>query len=247
MKVTKSTPNILSPEDKKMLKRTAYYLKSLGASSGSIRTYIDGENLDEDSFNFNRTQYFDNLYGVEIPHFAIPVLQKILSYIIDNGLFKEPDVDGINSEAVEFLIDCDSEEISFQHDFSYYGEGEGETNSYTEDDYDETGNENPVTNVFRIIEDDSEITPRNGFLNLRYNGSGDSGYIDDYFEEGGAVPSDIANFCYDQLENQHGGWEINEGSQGNFEFDIKNKVIYMNHTNNTEENETDTLFEESFK
>lgn len=246
MKVTKSTPNILSPEDKKMLKRTAYYLNSLGANSGTIRRYLDNERLDEDSFDFNQTLYFDNLYGIEVPHFTIPVLQKIITYILDNGLYEEPDIDGLNSEGIEFVIDSESQEISFHHDYSYYAEGDSESTEWTEEEYNDE-DDNPIYDMFELIEGDPEIKPKEGLLHLRYNGSGDSGYIEDFFEEGGSVPGDIEDWCYRQLENQHGGWEINEGSQGDFEFDVNKRVIYLNHINNIEENETDTLFEESFK
>lgn len=245
MRVNQSIPNILTPEDKKNLLRTSYYLQSLGADLGTVRTYLDGNTLDTDSFDWKRTRYFDNLYGIEIPHFAIPVLKKILDYVVDNDLLQGPDVENINSEAVEFQIDSDKKEISFNHDYSYYSEGDSEGTQWTEEEYNDES-ENPIYEMFQLLEGDPEIKPKNGIVHLRYNGSGDSGYIDDFFEEGGSVPGDIEDWCYRQLENQHGGWEINEGSQGVFEFDIKNKTVDLYHTYNTEENKSDTLFEESF-
>jgi hypothetical protein len=48
------------------------------------------------------------------------------------------------------------------------------------------------------------------------------------------------------LENRYGGWEINEGSQGNFEIDLDNKEITLNHTYNIDETGRDTLLEEKF-
>ena len=56
----------------------------------------------------------------------------------------------------------------------------------------------------------------------------------------------MEDWCYRQLENNFGGWEINEGSDGKFMFDFNNTTIQLEHTYNTEENSTDTIFEESF-
>jgi hypothetical protein len=44
----------------------------------------------------------------------------------------------------------------------------------------------------------------------------------------------------------HGGWEINEGSQGTFYFDLEKREVTLEHQYNTEENSNFTLFEESF-
>ncbi len=46
--------------------------------------------------------------------------------------------------------------------------------------------------------------------------------------------------------SNYGGWEINEGSQGYFIFDLKNKTVELNHTMNVEESESKTLYEEKF-
>ena len=40
--------------------------------------------------------------------------------------------------------------------------------------------------------------------------------------------------------------ETNEGSDGKFMFDFNNTTIQLEHTYNTEENSTDTIFEERF-
>ena len=89
--------------------------------------------------------------------------------------------------------------------------------------------------------------PSDGILRIPYNGGGDSGYIESSFDPtGDTVPDEIENWCYSQLENAFGGWEINEGSDGVFIFDFNNSTITLEHTYNTEENQVDTLYEESF-
>ena len=94
--------------------------------------------------------------------------------------------------------------------------------------------------------EDLEV-PDNGILTLSYNGSGDSGFVESSFDENGdSVPSTIEDWCYNQLESHFGGWEINEGSDGEFIFNFNDMTIELSHTYNTEENEQDTIYEESF-
>ena len=89
--------------------------------------------------------------------------------------------------------------------------------------------------------------PSDGILTVPYNGSGDSGWIENSFEPtNGAVPADIEHWMYDELERHCGGWEINEGSDGRFIFDFNQSVVHLEHTYNTEESQRDTIWEESF-
>jgi hypothetical protein len=37
----------------------------------------------------------------------------------------------------------------------------------------------------------------------------------------------IHDFCYDNLEEHHGGWENNEGGNGQFVFDLKDETIVL--------------------
>ena len=72
-------------------------------------------------------------------------------------------------------------------------------------------------------------------VTVGYNGSGDSGSVDHNYEGevgSGIIPNDIENICYSLLE-EYGGWEINEGSQGNIVF--TKDEIEVNHEWNTQE------------
>ena len=77
-----------------------------------------------------------------------------------------------------------------------------------------------------------------------YTGGGDSGYIEGTMAVDGEqenTASDIEDICYNQL-SEFGGWEINEGSQGNIVFNLVDKTVTVNHQWNTEEsNEFDLL------
>lgn len=74
-------------------------------------------------------------------------------------------------------------------------------------------------------------------VRIDYNGSGDSGYVEDQYQsqnKKGDVPAGIEDICYELLED-FGGWEINEGSQGN--ITLTKDSININHQWNTEESE----------
>jgi hypothetical protein len=82
---------------------------------------------------------------------------------------------------------------------------------------------------------------------VKYNGSGDSGYIESNFDEtGDSIPSEIEDWCYNKLESNFGGWEINEGSDGQFIFNFHDMTIRLDHTYNTEETTSDTIYKENF-
>jgi len=58
-----------------------------------------------------------------------------------------------------------------------------------------------------------------------YDGSGDSGQIDDPDFGFREVPRDVVlaaqDLFYDVLADHYGGWEINEGSFGEFAWDVR--------------------------
>ena len=88
--------------------------------------------------------------------------------------------------------------------------------------------------------------PEDNYLVLKYNGGGDSGYLESDFDNGEPVPTEVEEWCYQQLEDNFGGWEINEGSQGEFQFYFDEKNVILSHTFNIEESITNTLWEEEF-
>ena len=60
------------------------------------------------------------------------------------------------------------------------------------------------------------------------------------------VPSNIMDSLYNWLESFYGGWEINEGSQGSFNFHFDEGKVYLTFYENYEESEEDTVFESKF-
>jgi hypothetical protein len=229
--------NILTPDEKKYLGKVSRYLSSLGIQYGEIQFEMEP---DEEGISYNPKDFpthFENNYRAEIPDGLVPILKKIIDYVDDDGLYSELPNDGyIDYQRFEITIDSVKKEISLTHIYSY--QTEGDTQGVEYDDMIEEWEEKGVFN-------DTEI-PEDNYLVLKYNGGGDSGYLESDFENRVPVPTEVENWCYQQLEENFGGWEINEGSQGEFQFDFNEKTVILSHTYNIEESKSNTLWEEEF-
>ena len=229
--------NILTPEEKNYIGKVSRYLRSMGMSYGEIQFEMepDQEVIDYSPNNFP-TQ-FENNYNAEIPDGLVPILKKIIGYVDDDGLHSEVPNDGyLIYQRFDITINAMSGEISLTHSYSYQIEGGSQGIEYDDmiEEWEEKG-------VF----DDTEI-PEDNYLVLKYNGGGDSGYIESNFESGQSVPTEVEEWCYQQLEDNFSGWEINEGSQGEFQFDFNEKTVILSHAYNIEESKSNTLWEEEF-
>jgi len=234
---------ILTPEEKKYLNRTCNYLASMGMTEGTISIELDSDQVDlsQDDIKWQYVQHFENNYRADLPEGLIPILQKVMNHIIDEDIFESPDIDAMSHQMIGIEIDCSRKELTVTHDYSYYGREDGSSIEYDSDE------DKAVFDKW-MEEDLQDVeVPSEGILTLSYNGGGDSGYIESSFDEtSDAVPASIEDWCYKQLESHFGGWEINEGSDGRFIFDFNNSTVNLDHTYNTEENATNTLFEENF-
>ena len=236
--------NLLTPEYKQYLIRVCRYLGSLGMRDGSIEMDIDNSaDFDFTEIDWdNEGSHFSNNYSAEVPDGLIPILKKIGDYIQENDIFQAPNEDDLNYERIDFDIDCERQEISINHWWTFYGRGDGSSVDWDGEEGKDMFEEWEKDGVFEDL-----TIPDDGILTVKYNGSGDSGYIESSFEENNdGLPTTIEDWCYRQLEQNFGGWEINEGSDGEFIFNFHDTSVQLNHTYNTEENATDTIYEESF-
>jgi hypothetical protein len=234
---------ILTPEEKQYLRRISNYLGSMGMQDGNIEIEMDNqEEFDYDNVSWDYVTHFTNNYNADIPSGLIPILQKIMKYCDDNNLIKEPDTDDMNYQRLEYDIDIDSKKINFTRLWSFYTRGEGSSVTWEDEQgkaqfehWEESG----------VLED--LTIPDDGILTVPYNGSGDSGYLESSFNEtGDGVPAAIEDWCYRELSDNYSGWEINEGSDGSFIFNFHDMTIELIHTENIEDNASDTYYEESF-
>ena len=234
---------ILTPEEKKYLNRTCNYLASMGMKEGTISIELENEqdDLSQDDIDWEYVQHFENNYRADLPGGLRPILQKVMNHVIDEGVFESPDFDAISHQMISIEIDCERKELTVTHDYSYYGRDDGHSIEYDSDE--------DKARFDKWMEEDMQDVevPSDGILTLSYNGGGDSGYIESSFDKtSDEVPASIENWCYKELEDHFGGWEINEGSDGRFIFNFNNSTVNLDHTFNTEENGTNTLFEENF-
>lgn len=228
---------LLTPEDKVYLDRVTRYLGSLGMSRGYIEFEYEGD-FSSGDLRWDQITHFDNNYSADIPHGLYPILKKVMEYILDNDLVPYPDVNDVNWQRVEIILDCEERTLTVNQYYSYYDTADGSQTEWTPEDDEE---------IFQQLKDEDVIGELSDTeLELKFNGSGDSGYIESSFENGDSVPSVIEDWCYNRLEGLHGGWEINEGSQGSFTFDLEKETIVLDFTYNTEETSTNTIWEEKF-
>jgi hypothetical protein len=217
--------NFISEEDKVVLRKVAKYLKSYNIRSGVIQVNYD--DYDSPSRIMKNLGNFSNHWNVEIPDFFRPYLGEIIEKVILNLDYL--DVDSPNYDNVDFEIDTTDSRLYINRYWAY--EQPGDSGGLTWGD--DTEDTELVQKLLHEIMESGAKPDSIGKLQLDYSGGGDSGYLESSFSDGGGrVPANIEDWCYQVLENNYGGWEINEGSQGYFIFDTKNNNIELEHTNN---------------
>jgi hypothetical protein len=224
---------ILTPEEKKYLRSVSNYLKSLGTSVGNIEFDVESGWDTVDIIELNQ---FSNNYRADIPAGLIKILKKIINYIHENDLAFHSIGDDSNWIRGEIDIDGDKQEITASEYWTEYGTHDEITNTFED--------ESEIFSELKELFKDGNVPEK---LEVRFDGGGDSGYINSLFENTRIpVPAGIEDYCYTLLEQNFGGWEINEGSQGNFVFYLKDEIVELNFSENTEIGRTNTLYEEKF-
>lgn len=77
-----------------------------------------------------------------------------------------------------------------------------------------------------------------GVVTIEYDGSGDSGYINDVSIEPerdiSEARDDLETLAYELLSEKYGGWEINEGSCGTITIDFATNKVRIEHNERVE-------------
>lgn len=231
--------SILTPEDKKYLRRISRYLESYELRQGDIEIIeledgYDAYNVSD--IDFSRITNFSNNYSVEVPEGLDPIIRKIV-VAGEKNQDKIDFPDYIDYGRIEVEIDIINSEIRLIHYMVYTEAADGSSVEYTVGD-------GIGLDVFNSIREES--TDVESIMELRYSGGGDSGYMEDRFENGTPVTGTVEDWCERALSYSFGGWENNEGSQGYFLFNMENNTAELHHTYNEQNNITTTLFEEEF-
>lgn len=225
---------ILTLEDKRYLRMICKYLTSLRMKEGTVQITRD----DSEGYTNVAWEYitrFDNNFKAEVPDGLKLILEKILNYLVENDLINDEHDYDVDWGAIDIDISVEDKSIQVVESISYVDSNEYETEVEL--------NENQFN---KLLNEDVKV-PDNGILTIRYNGSGDDGYIDNAFDEtGDAIPSNLENFVYAELSELHGGWENDTGSSGSFIVNFNNKTIINVHRDYFDESDTKTLWSEFF-
>jgi hypothetical protein len=177
--------SVLTKEEKLNLRKTAYYLRSFGMNFGSVELYSESgevDSFDVSEISWDEINTFSNNYKIKIPQVLFPIIKKILNSNNSEFNYKEEPF----WEGIEILIDAVKFTIKLSHHYSYYSTSDAESivfdSEWDQRLIDKFGKD--------VIELGGQI-PQNGVLTLKYDGGGDSGYLEGDFVEGPAVPKDI--------------------------------------------------------
>jgi len=215
----------LEEKEKKILNTFSMYLQSYGSKVGKIRIEVqtDGD------------IYWDYMYwqgdGTRMPIESYESIDDLIKKIFDE--YEDTMLENFSSDdrgQVVAIINCNDRTLTFKADV-YVMDTSYSRSEYT---FDDISNEN-------IKEWLSEMEGAYTSGNIHYEGSGDSGYIEEdiVFNDNtrSDYPNQLESWMYNEL-NQYGGWEINEGSQGDFHFNFDKKTISLSHGENYEDEQT---------
>jgi len=209
---------------KKKFKMLMAYLKGFKKESINFELSISSQDVEE-------IEIYD---GVDMTSTFYSYFASIVNQYADELYDEGPG--SVDNAGDYFYVDGDiypsENKIVFnQVRFTSYGT-EDSGNFYYFEDHEGLGDsiEDYFIEVRKFL-DEKKITS----ATVSYEGGGDSGYVSSTYESDkgkGDVPAGIENICYSLLE-EYGGWEINEGSQGNIVF--TKDEIEVNHEWNTQE------------
>lgn len=228
----------LTENQKFILRKLSKYIQSYGIKRAEVTIEYDFYGSLDDYFR-DRIG-FSNNWSVPFPEFASSTLYDIVKHLSKTDALDSLDIDSLNYDNLNINIHADTQMIEITRDYGY--NDEGDTSGLTwGDDTDDT---ELVTRLLDSVR--ASKLSSDDIIRLNYYGGGDSGYLEGAFEGGGRVPSDVEDWCYGRLEDNFGGWEINEGSQGYFTFDLDKEIIELEHTYNEDVNESNEILFKSF-
>jgi hypothetical protein len=217
----------VTEEQLKSLKLFALYLRSYGAETATKDYNIEYCQIEyeDDYFNSPDTSILIQTYDK-----IDEVLKEILetNQLIDNAT-TDCDLRG----QLEIEIDCIERTLTATAS-QWVFESNGFEFSKTLEEISEDYDEETYNEVLRIF----ELIGENGEGEARFEGSGDSGYLDSDMNINGSsedIPTLIEDMLNKWLEETGVDWYNNEGGQGSFIFSPKDSEIYLNVEQNYEE------------
>jgi hypothetical protein len=215
----------LTENDIKILKTFSMYLQSFGSKVGKLRIDVQTEG----------DVYWDYTYwqgdGTRMTIDSYDLIDDLIKKIFDEN--EDTMLENFSYDdrgEIMAIVNSNDNTLTFKADV-YTMNVDTHSTEYLFDDIDNEDIKEWLSNKEGVYT----------FGNIHYEGSGDSGYIEsDITLDNNSredYPRQLEDWMYRTLE-QYGGWEINEGSQGDFHFNFDKRTIHLEHNENYEDSRT---------
>lgn len=215
----------LTNKEKRILQIFSMHIRSHGSDKAKLEWYLGAEAvIDYPSYDWGLEKSSIRVEGYD----AINELIESIVNKINIDSYIEYSTDDISGGAFYIMLDAKEKVLSFK---LYYSIMQNESSSNVID-FEEFGDSIEPLKVMA-----QKYKSTTGTVD--YEGSGDSGWVEDKIyinNKRELLPDGIEDVLYDNLESNFGGWEINEGSSGQFIFDFDNETVEWTHNQNYEEN-----------
>ncbi len=209
----------LNKEDLKTLKLFSYICKSHGIDEAELDIQIYGGSVD---YIGDYAYEIDGPSKVELYDAISNLIQRIID---ENDLTDYAYDDSTDRGFLTFNFDCNERNLKVVG-YSYVLSSNPMGDRFEEEQLSEK--------YPSIIEFLNELkNSGEDIKEVYFNGGGDSGEIETY-----GIPNDVENFLYRWLSEFYGGWEIDQGSHGEFVFDTNDMSVTLNFNENTESTES---------
>lgn len=226
----------LTNDEKKYLNRMCNFLKSFSDDLHEVELteYQDNDSQDyliKELRNLvSSRKYFDGRHRVDVTEGFKNIVDNILNNI--DG-WDEPDIYEIKSVTSNIIFNCFEKKLSIYLNYYFYEE-ENSSDIYEEE-----------PEIVERLESEG-LSLDQSTIYVDYNGGGDSGWLEGIFDNGEEVPRFFEDWCYDKLNSDYSGWEIDEGSSGSFIVNFEEKTIEIVHTANTETSKEHLIYQTKF-
>jgi hypothetical protein len=218
----------LTPEELKTLQVFAYYCRSNGADDVYTTYYLSACSRDwEDGI------WYSNQIRTSIESYD--KIDELIEKLVDNKSITDRFTECDGSQRIEVLIDCKERILTiYAYETVYGSEPHGST--YELEDIESEFGEETLKAVEELFEELGD-----SYASVNFSGGGDDGFIEDFMMVNGNqvdIPKLIEELLYSMISRSFAGWENNEGAQGNWEFNPKDKTIFFDFNYNTEDEQS---------
>ena len=242
----------LTDKQKNDLKRFSLILNSLNMEDGVewyYRYYSEWEDDEPNGPYYNNRDVSSELNF--LPGSIGELFEEIKENFDTGNLYNE--YYGTENGNLFFILNAEKKEIIVNYDYYDMITEESNIEKNFSDFSNVTagwrGEERAVKTLTNQNVVNELIKQYGSFCKLRYDGGGDSGWIENEIEtengiteiqfhfDADGIETNLETISYDLLELYYGGWEINEGSSGSINYNFQEQKVTMTHYQNVESTE----------